>query len=413
MKSGKNVTVRDLSILVCLPKIHTNTPNKLSQKTTELVNQHIASFKGRASHYSLADSRKTYLPEDLNLKKMFGMFKQLHPDCSTISYESYRTIFNGNFNISFGYPRTDTCSTCDQYLSKIKSLEHELSSTNVADEQKRLKTTTEIRNSNTENMVHKARAQEFYNRKKRSKFASRKDKSQESICMDFGKKFPLPNISTNDVYYKRQLSIYLFNIHTLSTSESVFYVYPESIGKKGSDDICSLLFNFLYNQLDPQVRKLEIFCDSCGGQNKNYTVFRFLHHVIQYQKRLDYVKVTFPIRRHSYMENDKNMGLINTKARVETLEEMCELLQSSRCKPSPFVVVKINEQNQTIFRQWSQQLTALYQKKKCPFPTRPIRELEITKEHPRLMRYRCSFNGMWETAILTEKKQSRSACSDV
>lgn len=277
-----------------------------------------------------------------------------------------RKLPNGNFNISFGYPRTDTCSTCDQYLSKIKCLENELSSKTVADEQKHLN--TEIRNLTTENRVHKARAQEFYNRKKKSKFASRKDKSQESICMDFGKNFPLPNISTNDVYYKRQLSVYLFNIHTLSTSESVFYVYPETIGKKGRDDVCSLLFHFLHNQLDSQVRKLEIFCDSCGGQNKNYSVFRFLH------QRQDYVKVTFPIRGHSYMENDKNMGIINTKAKVEILEELCELVHSSRCKPSPFIVVEIDQQNQTIFSQWTQQLTAHY-RKKCPFKTRPLRNI--------------------------------------
>lgn len=34
------------------------------------------------------------------------------------SYESYRHIFNTQFNISFGYPRMDTCSTCDTYLVK-------------------------------------------------------------------------------------------------------------------------------------------------------------------------------------------------------------------------------------------------------------------------------------------------------
>ena len=31
-----------------------------------------------------------------------------------VSYDYYLTYFNQNFNFSFGYPKSDTCSTCDQ-----------------------------------------------------------------------------------------------------------------------------------------------------------------------------------------------------------------------------------------------------------------------------------------------------------
>ena len=31
-----------------------------------------------------------------------------------VSYDYYLQYFNQNFNISFGYPKTDTCSMCDQ-----------------------------------------------------------------------------------------------------------------------------------------------------------------------------------------------------------------------------------------------------------------------------------------------------------
>lgn len=96
--------------------------------------------------------------------------------------------------------------------------------------------------------------------------------------------------------------MYLFNIlYTRSTSESVFCVYPENVGKKSNDAVTSFLMNFRYNHLDWQEQNLHIFCDSCGRQNKNYIVFRFLHHAVHEQKRLDSVKVIFPIRGHSYM----------------------------------------------------------------------------------------------------------------
>lgn len=378
---------------------HANRPKKLPLHTTQNIKNHISSFKGRSSHYSTKDTTKTYLPEELNLKKMFSMFKEKYPDCS-VSYESYRTIFTKQFNISFGYPRTDTCSICDIFLAKLKCLEKDLEKPENKQKENILKAT--IRRLRTENDLHKKRAETFYSRKRKSKAASRQDTKTEAICMDYGKNLPLPNINTNDVYYKRQLSMYLFNIHTLSTSESVFYVYPENIGKKGSDDVTSLLMNFLYDHLDWQVRNLHIFCDSCGGQNKNYTVFRFLHHVVHEQKRLDSVKVTFPIRGHSYMETDKNMGIIKHKNRYETLDELCDLVQSARIKPSPFVVTKIDTTNQYIFRQWTNQLSRLY-RKKCPFPIREIKEFEVLVQHPRTIRYRNTYNGLWETAVIKDK----------
>lgn len=64
----------------------------------------------------------------------------------------------------------------------------------------------------------------------------------------------MPNITTNDVYYKRQLSVYIFNIHVLSTGDSIFYIYPETIGHKGSDEVCSFLHHFFYNIFDPEVK---------------------------------------------------------------------------------------------------------------------------------------------------------------
>lgn len=378
---------------------HSKRPLKLSDDTRNKIKEHISSFKGRGSHYSTKDSQKNYLPEELNIKKMWEMVKTMHPG-SVVSYETYRTIFTTDFNIAFGYPRTDTCSTCDEYLAKTKCLEHE-----KQNESNRSKEdiTAEIKQLTTLHDLHLFKAKAFYSIKKQSKLSSRKSNVKESICIDFGKNFPIPKIPTNDVYYKRQLSIYMFNVHVLSDSRSVFYVYPETIAKKGSDDVSSLVNHFVYNYLDLNVRELDLFCDSCGGQNKNYTFFRFLHNLVHQQKRFDSIRVTFPIRGHSYMENDKNMGIINQKARVETVKELCDLVQSSRKKPSPFVVKHLSEDNQHIFQKWTEHLNKFY-KKKASFPIQPIRQLEVSKEHPRLIRYRESYNGAWTTAVVMDRK---------
>lgn len=370
---------------------HHNRPHKLSDECVNNIRNHIKSFPSRNSHYGLKDSKKVYLSEDLNLKKMFSMFLEKCPD-KRVSYESYRTIFTKEFNISFGYPRTDTCSTCDENTVKLKALQTEQNKTKNSAELSNIM--KKIRKLESEIKLHKLKAATFYNRKRQAKLECRRTLHREAVCLDFAKNLPTPNITTNDVYYKRQLSVFAFNVHVLSTSESIFYLYPETVAKKGSDDVCSMVHHFVYNVLPMNVKELEIFCDSCSGQNKNFTFFRFLHHLVHEEKRFDNIKVTFPIRGHSYLECDKNMGLINQKLNAEVPSDWVQIFQEARIKPSPFQVVSADKK---IFRKWTSHLERIYNKK-AQFHSRPIREYQVLKEHPALVRYRTSYNGLWETS---------------
>ncbi|CAH1108947.1 unnamed protein product [Psylliodes chrysocephalus] len=89
-------------------------------------------------------------------------------------------------------------------------------------------------------------------------------------------------------------------------AREVYSTYTTKLKKKWKSimfALCSIILS--YNFLDPLVTELQIFCDSCSGQNKNFTMFRFLHHLVNIERRLQKIKVTFPIRGHSYLECDK------------------------------------------------------------------------------------------------------------
>lgn len=90
--------------------------------------------------------------------------------------------------------------------------------------------------------MHLKRAQVFYDRKSAARLKAQKYNFKDAIVMDFDKNLPVPNLTTSDVYYSRQLSFYNFNVHTLSNGNSKFYTYCEIYGKKGSDDVSSMLF---------------------------------------------------------------------------------------------------------------------------------------------------------------------------
>lgn len=256
----------------------------------------------------------------------------------------------------------------------------------------------------TENKVHIARAEIFYNRKREARKRSRRDQHTESISMDFQKNLPCPNISTNIVYYKRQLSFFSFNIHQLSDNKAIFYVYPETHGRKGANEVTSFLNQYITTILSPEVQHLNIFCDSSGGQNKNYTLFRYLHYIVHEQKRLQSVLVTFPIRGHSYLECDKDMGLIKTKTVTEIPQDWVGVFRSARVKPEPFTVIEVDD---GMIRDWSSFLEEFYIKK-CPISTRPIRELKVEADHPRLVIHRELYNAAWISTVVRRKRSDRS-----
>jgi hypothetical protein len=56
--------------------------------------------------------------------------------------------------------------------------------------------------------------------------------------------------------------------------------------------------------------------------------FKFIHYLVHHRKGFHSVKITFRIRGHSYMECDKNFGLVNLKTKMETPSEWYSLLKT-------------------------------------------------------------------------------------
>lgn len=54
---------------------------------------------------------------DLSVRKMHQLFKEKYEN--TVTYNLYRKVFNRDFNLRFGTPRTNTCKVCDQLYAKL------------------------------------------------------------------------------------------------------------------------------------------------------------------------------------------------------------------------------------------------------------------------------------------------------
>ena len=166
-----------------------NRPHAHSREVIQLVKDHIGSFEGRKSHYSLASSKRLYLPDELNITKMYGFYCQKYPD-NLVSYETYRRVFNEHFNISFGYPRQDTCSTCDEIEARIA---HCNTAINCPDTPTDVKSSTMRKKAETvvEKNLHLRKASVFYTRKSAARKSAQGKDNFEAIAFDFQKKSSL------------------------------------------------------------------------------------------------------------------------------------------------------------------------------------------------------------------------------
>ena len=84
----------------------------------QAVINHISSFTCRASHYARrgAPGRK-YLPSDLSIARMYRLFEEQTHD--EVSLSLYYSVFRSQFNLGFGHPAAETCSTCTAHRQRV------------------------------------------------------------------------------------------------------------------------------------------------------------------------------------------------------------------------------------------------------------------------------------------------------
>lgn len=143
-----------------------------TQLATNLsIIEYIKKLKVVSSHYGRGHSTRQYLPSDLNITKLYKMWKaereaeKLPVCCRSV----FAKIFRNRFNLSFCTPNIDLCSYCEEMGKKTNCLE-----------------------SRAALNLHKARAKRFYQILRES--ACLKDCL--TITFDVQQNLPLPKLQT-------------------------------------------------------------------------------------------------------------------------------------------------------------------------------------------------------------------------
>jgi len=242
---------------------HNVRPRAITEELKTKIHQHIQSFPYETSHYGRKRSKKRYLHSELSICKMYTLFVEkyftnIHKEMvendvkpekynCPVRYKFYYDYFKEHFNYGFGQPRTDVCGTCEELKVKITSQKNR-------DIRKRLE---------TQLLLHKKRAQCFYDQLKVSTEEAKNEEHKEALCFDFEQNFPFPQLPVGEIFYKRQLWFFNFCVYSCKNGAPVMYNWPECYAKRGCNEVISCLHHYIQAKVPRSVKHLDLFCDGC------------------------------------------------------------------------------------------------------------------------------------------------------
>jgi len=133
---------------------------------------------------------------------------------------------------------------------------------------------------------------------------------------------------------------YNFIIIDASKNHGFCFVWDETNGKKGSNEIGSCLLKYIFN-LPDSVTHIIAFSDTCGGQNQNQFVCTSLLYAVNTKPNLAIIDFKFMESSHSYLECDSMHATIERKSKhkiIYTTREWALLISTARLNPKPYVV---------------------------------------------------------------------------
>ncbi|XP_022824803.1 uncharacterized protein LOC111355254 [Spodoptera litura] len=307
---------------------HSNHPNVVDTAMVKSVCDHVASFQPVESHYTRKDTTKLYLDNNLNMNRMFSLYKEWD-QFSTYSnpaqtLRQYRDIINANMNVGFFIPKKDICDKCHSYSNNTSPTEEQIQAHNKHLENKTI--AREIKNNDKEQAI----------------------KSPDTVCatFDFQKILNCPHGDVGLFYYKRKLSIFNFTVFDLGLKEGTCYMWTECTGKRGANEVSSCLMHFVNIKVAGGAKKFLFWSDNCAGQNRNRVVYSFY----MYISKCYGIDIThrFMEQGHTQNEGDSVHALIERESKrklIYTPDQWYALVRWAKAEGRPYNVVEVTKKS--------------------------------------------------------------------
>ncbi|XP_070183840.1 uncharacterized protein [Littorina saxatilis] len=259
------------------------------------IRKHINSFARVESHYARKDSTREYLESSLSLLKMYELYvqKREKEGCKAPASETtYRYVFNREFNISFHKRMKDRCDICAAYENGYYDHTEE-----------------------GEYKKHNQMKEDSRKFKDEVKARLKDDPSLAAAVFDLEEVLPTPSSVESCLYYKRKLNTYNLTVYDYRNGQGYCNVWAETASSRGSNEIASCVYRYLERiSKEGGVKKVVLFSDSCGGQNRNKNFLTMLWYALT-KFHFDEIEHVFFVSGHSQNEGDSMHSVIERMSR--------------------------------------------------------------------------------------------------
>ncbi len=296
----------------------------------------------------------------------------------------------------FGKPASDTCGICDTHKAR-----------------------------GTTNSKHYVRHRLF---KKLARAAFQKDqkcnpeeKADQAWCIDLGSVDYVPQISSGEVFYRNQLSLYPCFMYNLKTGKCYIIVWDETVAGRGPEEICSSIWKVLQaegmSEGGVAGPRISLWFDNCGGQNKSQHNAFFASWLVD-RKVCSEVTISFLEIGDTFNPCDQSAGMTEragkSRKTIETIEEMYGIPETARVHPSPFRIIRMARTDFLAWKALSQTTLSLLGRvdnNQNVLSFTSTRHWKFTSESPRKFRFRYTFlvNEPYKSVDMDRNRQR--ACS--
>lgn len=209
---------------------HTSRPARISDEVKECINDHISSFPLVESHYTRERTKKKYLDSDLNISKMYRLYKEwvtekvVCEDAKNATFRQYNDIFNNHSNISFFKPKSDLCDQCEKY--KLSKTEEKVAQQTNYDQ----------------HLINKNIVRTIKNEDKERGLL---DPKLCVACFDLQKVLTALQGESSSFYYKRKFATYNLTVYDIGKKLGYCFIWNESEAKRGANEIATCLLKFM------------------------------------------------------------------------------------------------------------------------------------------------------------------------
>mgnify|MGYP005848044159 CR=1 FL=1 len=275
-----------------------------------------------------------------------------NPPIPCPSWYKFWTFWNESYpQLILTRPREDICSECYIFANQYKYCQPTTTSNDSGQGDDSIDAAMEAIKKQ-EQVVLKAAEhvkaadiqRQLFQKKTDDAIATKHYKPEDRVyCFvaDYSQNLYLPNFAQEqpgETYYYSPLNYNAFGVVDCSTkpTELACYVYHEGEGKKGGNNVASMLFAELKRQklisddtnasVLHKAKEINIVFDNCSGQNKNRMVLRFILWLVA-KGVCKVARAIFLVRGHTKNHCDRMFNLLKNSYRKSNIYVPSDLVQ--------------------------------------------------------------------------------------